>query len=90
MNPVDRKEPNHWGLYDMHGNVFEWCNDLYDIDYYAKSPSNNPTGPKTGKTRVIRGGSYADSAVASRSSRRGNYDPIAKLFVIGFRVVRRP
>ena len=54
-HPVGQKQPNSWGLYDMHGNVSEWCNDIYDESYYQKSPSENPTGPAEGKQYILRG-----------------------------------
>ena len=68
------KEPNAWGLYDMHGNVWEFCNDVYLPTYYADSPSDNPTGPHLSnpifENIVIRGGSYSSPADSCRSSSR--------------------
>lgn len=62
--PVGQKAPNVWGLYDMQGNVWEWCNDYYDENYYRGSPKENPHGPVAGKQRVLRGGS--SDAVADK------------------------
>src|SRR5262245_31809515 len=55
-HPVGQKRPNPWGLYDMHGNVAEWCNDTYDKHYYGQSPEKNPRGPAEGDRYVLRGG----------------------------------
>ena len=86
---VARKTASGWGLYDMHGNIWEWCNDRYDKNYYASSPEKNPTGPSSGTDRVIRGGSWIENAKGCRSARRRNFDPQKDYSDIGFRIVRR-
>lgn len=83
---VARKKPNAWGLYDMHGNVQEWCQDWYKEDYYATAPRENPTGPPTGSYRVIRGGSYGDGAIYCRAAFREGNKPGFHRSYLGFRV----
>ena len=86
---VGQKEPNAWGLYDMHGNVWEWCHDWYDRGYYSSSPSSNPTGAPSGSTRVLRSGSWFSNAGYCRSAIRYYGRPDGTGSYVGFRVVRR-
>ncbi len=74
-HPVGEKPANPWGLYDMHGNVWQWCNDLYQVDYYQQSPEKDPRGPETGETKVVRGGAWKFSAESCRSGYRYNENP---------------
>jgi formylglycine-generating enzyme required for sulfatase activity len=67
---VGQKEPNQWGLYDMYGNVAEWCNDVYSENYYKTSPSKDPRGPDEGEIKVLRGGGWQDRIGSLRSSWR--------------------
>ncbi len=89
-HPVAQKRANAWGLYDMHGNVWEWCQDWYDKDYYAKSPVDDPTGPPGGWGRVGRGGSYSDPVVSSRSAFRFGFGPDTRDSHKGLRVALVP
>ena len=83
---VGEKRASAWGLYDMHGNVWEMCQDWYDFDYYALSPVDDPTGPVAGSTRVDRGGSVCHLADTSRSACRAAHEPRFRILDIGFRV----
>jgi formylglycine-generating enzyme required for sulfatase activity len=93
-HPVSQKKANPWGLFDMHGNVAEWCNDVYDKDYYQASAEKNPRGPADGKENVLRGGSWKSPAEALRSAYRlgetpGFSDACLARDAIGFRCVRK-
>ena len=88
--PVGGKPANGLGLYDMHGNVFEWTSDWWSETYYASSPSMNPTGPATGVWRVFRGGSWLNLTNGLRSSARYAWEPFELDSIIGFRVARNP
>jgi formylglycine-generating enzyme required for sulfatase activity len=85
-HPVGEKKPNAWGLYDMHGNVWEWCADWNDSGYYGKSPTDDPSGPATGSSRVYRGGSWSLPARLCRSAFRGLYLPGGRPYFLGLRV----
>ncbi|MHC4121635.1 MAG: formylglycine-generating enzyme family protein [Planctomycetota bacterium] len=91
--PVGGKPANPWGLYDMHGNVWQWCNDFYQVDYYQQSPEDDPRGPKTGDKKVVRGGAWKFSADSCRSGYRYNENPgyadvCFGYDIYGFRCVR--
>ena len=85
-HPVATKKPNAWGLYDMHGNVSEWCQDWYDD--YPGDAVTDPKGPSSGQHKVMRGGSWLGSTVTLRSTFRSEDYPVVRSNDIGFRLVR--
>jgi formylglycine-generating enzyme required for sulfatase activity len=93
-HPVAQKQPNRWGLYDMHGNVAEWCNDLFDAAYYQTSPERDPRGPSSGgPDKAVRGGSWKAGADACRATARSGdrsvLDTCLASDTLGFRCVRK-
>jgi formylglycine-generating enzyme required for sulfatase activity len=82
---VGEKQPNKWGLYDMLGNVAEWCFNQYDVNYFAQSPPTSKKSPNA--PRAVRGGSFADGSLSSRPSYRSQAAPDSRKPEIGFRVV---
>jgi acetoin utilization deacetylase AcuC-like enzyme/formylglycine-generating enzyme required for sulfatase activity len=93
-HPVGQKKPNPWGLFDMHGNVAEWCNDMFGKDYYKSAAPANPRGPSEGEMYVLRGGSWKGSAEVLTSFHRvaenpGFADACLAPDTMGFRCVRK-
>jgi formylglycine-generating enzyme required for sulfatase activity len=89
-HPVGQKKPNSLGLYDIMGNVFEWCGDWYDDEYYKNCPSADPKGADGGVYRVLRGGSWSENAEDSRLSFRSDQYSVYMDEVVGFRLVLLP
>ena len=88
--PVRQKKPNAWGLYDMHGNVWEWCGDSYKNSLLSSLQSDSTIGPHTGSERANRGGGWRDTAEGCRSDSRGGDLPDFQVIDLGFRVVVLP
>jgi len=84
-HPVGGKKPNAWGVYDMHGNVWEWCSDWYDS--YASAEARDPKGPATGKERILRGGAWGSPIDNCRSAYRNWNTPVNRSGYLGLRVV---
>jgi formylglycine-generating enzyme required for sulfatase activity len=79
--------PNPLGLYDLHGNVWEWCADWFDAEHYKRSIRQDPQGPENGERRVLRGGSWNTNGRFCRAACRGNVAPSGRFYINGFRVV---
>lgn len=87
-HPVGQKQPNGWGLYDMHGNVMEWCADLYDAGYPSRGSRRVPMDPAKGSFRTYRGGGWISRAANCRSADRSGYAPTTRYSFLGLRLAR--
>ena len=87
-HPIGQLKPNAWDLYDVHGNVHEWCQDWFDRNYYSQSPSNLPLGPSSGLAKVLRGGDWGSEDWYCRCASRSLSSPDRRSNRLGFRLVR--
>jgi formylglycine-generating enzyme required for sulfatase activity len=88
--PVGSFEPNTLGVYDLHGNVWEWCRDWHDENYYPSSPTHDPPGPSQGSRRAYRGGSWVHHGLGSRAAYRSRGGPSLRNNYLGFRIAALP
>ena len=87
-HPVGQLEPNAWGLYDVHGNVHEWCQDWFDRNYYSHSPSISPEGPLSGLAKALRGGDWGSADWYCRCASRSLGSPERRSNRVGFRLIK--
>lgn len=87
-HPVGQLKPNAWGLYDMHGNIHEWCQDWFDREYYAQSPPIDPSGPSSGLAKALRGGDWGSQDWYCRCASRSLSSADRRSNRVGFRLIK--